>query len=113
MSNPIATEWQRRLMSRDQSPSMHDSHDEPGKPAQWELDLVLGRIASLEEELAEQRRRLDVMQPTSSPPDGTTEVRTAGGMRVRAPWWVAIALALVILAIVVVWQVEDLAKLWK
>jgi hypothetical protein len=95
------------------SPSLHESHDAPGAPAQWELDLVLGRIAVLEDELRVQRQRLDALRAPSSPPDGTTEVRTAGGTRVRAPWWVAITLSIVVLAIVAVWRAKDLAVIVK
>lgn len=44
---------------------------------------------------------------TSSPPDSSAEVKTAGGNRVRAPVWSAIVIALIVLAIVAVWQGPD------
>lgn len=46
----------------------------------------------------------------SEPPPDSAEVKTAGGTRVRAPWWLALVLALVLLLIAAIWRVEELSK---
>lgn len=51
-----------------------------------------------------------IQERSSPPPDSSAEVKTPGGTRVRAPWWLALVLALVLLLIAAIWRVEELAK---
>lgn len=46
----------------------------------------------------------------SEPPPDSAEVKTAGGTRVRAPWWLALVLALVLLIIAAIWRIEELSR---
>jgi hypothetical protein len=67
----------------------------------------------IEEQIAKVLEKLDKRSVSSDPPSSTAEVRTASGNRVRAPVWAAIVLALIVLAIVSIWQAEDLAAIVK
>jgi hypothetical protein len=97
-------------MPREQSPSMHEAHDEPGKPTQWELEFVLGELRAVEQRLQGQlddlKRRLG-----SNPPD-SAELKVRD-WRVRAPAWAALLLAVLIVLAVAIWQAEDLSKILK
>lgn len=84
-----------------------------------ELEELRRRVEELEDaarpsrvdgDLEDRLTRLLDARLTSSPPSSTAEVRTAAGNRVRAPVWAAIVLALIVLAIALVWQGPELVK---
>lgn len=93
-------------MSRDRLPSLAEHRDDPfARLAPEDREFIAQIFRGLDD-----RIRLLEQRHGSTPPEGTTEVvRTSSGYRVRAPWWVAITLSIVVLAIVAVWRAKDLA----
>jgi len=74
-----------------------------GSQRQSQVDSFEQRII----DTIEQRMKV----PSSDPPaNGTVEVKTHGGERVRAPWGVAIALAFLVFATVAMWQAPEIVK---
>jgi hypothetical protein len=91
------------------SPSMHESHDEPdfGQLTTPDREFIAQVFRGLDERLRLVEQRL------GSNPPGSAEVTSPTGWRVRAPAWVAIALAVVVTIALAIWEADTLQALLK
>jgi hypothetical protein len=112
---PALTESQRlraqpqdplRSTHRGTCPSAHESHD--GRLP--ETEVTLAAIQILESRIASQDARIAALEARREPstPPGTASVKSANGLRVSAPTWAAIVLALILWATVAIWQLPKL-----
>jgi len=85
------------------------------QPSEMTLDEILGagiaeatqRAQRAEAENARLRTEIaELREPESDPPESTqAEIKSPGGWRIRAPWWLALILAVMITA-------ATTAKVW-
>lgn len=89
------------------SPSLDEHHDGPG--------YTLPEYESVMTAYRDVLRRVEVLERrANSEAPGTVDVRRSEkGWRVRAPQWIAVALAVIALAALALWKAETLVTILK